>query len=228
MNLFKNYRKNHSQFLETSEEEKQHWFNRHVQTHYLPKMDGLCLGSPILEIGCGPGYLLKSLNDLGFYNLTGIDYCQEEILTAQKRIKKAELRCDEFPLLENNFDLVILKDVIEHQPKRDIFRFLDKVKWVLNPGGMVMIETPNMDWMFAGHERYMDFTHDIGFTRESLGQVMREYFDHVEVTPIDRFKPKLKMRVARFILGKLLLWGDQEGGAGPIWCRELMGTGRKS
>ena len=55
----------------------------------------------------------------------------------------------------------------------------------LRAGGAVLIDVPNMDWLFAGHERYMDFTHELGFTQESLSQLLGGVFSEVVVRPVD-------------------------------------------
>ena len=54
-------------------------------------------------------------------------------------------------------------------------------------GGIAIIDVPNMDWFWNGHERYMDFTHEVGFTPESLEQICNKVFGnsiiHYCVTP---------------------------------------------
>lgn len=57
--------------------------------------------------------------------------------------------------------------------------FLQSIHFGLKQGWGVIIDVPNMDWLFASHERYMDFTHELGFTVESLGQLGRIYFEQV-------------------------------------------------
>ena len=49
--------------------------------------------------------------------------------------------------------------------------------------GVAIIQVPNMDWILSNHERYMDFTHEIGYTRESLADIFRLYFMKVDVYP---------------------------------------------
>ena len=66
---------------------------------------------------------------------------------------------------------------MEHIEKNRILEFLELVNNSLIEGGIALIEVPNMDWIWASHERYMDFTHEVGFTKESLRQIMRNFFD---------------------------------------------------
>jgi len=90
---------------------------------------------------------------------------------------------------------------------------------------------PNMDWLFVGHERYMDFTHEVGYTQESLVQVMSTVFSSVQVLPLDndltRGIRRFRTRVGRLLAGTVLKWADPEGGRGPIWCRSLLAVGRR-
>ena len=95
-----------------------------------------------------------------------------------------------------------------------------------------MIDVPNMDWLFASHERYMDFTHEVGFTVESLRQIMNQVFLNVQIVPIDNiysltFLEAFKKKVARFVLQMLFSWAEPQGGNNPIWARSIVGVGRR-
>ncbi len=45
-----------------------------------------------------------------------------------------------------------------------------------------MIDVPNMDWIWASHVRYMDFTHECGFTEESLIEVLKPQFQNIQIS----------------------------------------------
>jgi trans-aconitate methyltransferase len=140
----------------------------------------------LLEIGCGNGALLYCLREkLNFKNITGIDLSPVDIARAREKLPDVELLCcDANDYLEQNknvFDFIILKAVLEHIPKENILPFLCLLNESLTEQGVVIVDVPNMDWILSGHERYMDFTHEVGFTRESLGQVMRNVFSEVRV-----------------------------------------------
>jgi len=54
-----------------------------------------------------------------------------------------------------------------------------------------------MDWIMAQHERYMDLTHEIGFTRESFGELLRLYFNEVSIFPVNYdFPSSMKTKIA--------------------------------
>ena len=49
---------------------------------YLPLFAGLAPEAPILELGCGPGHMLRFLQAHGFRELTGIDVSAEQVRLA--------------------------------------------------------------------------------------------------------------------------------------------------
>jgi hypothetical protein len=97
-------------------------------------------------------------------------------------------------------------------------------------GGIVVIDVPNMDWLFAFHERYMDFTHEVGFTKESLLQVMREVFDDVSIDAVDNDVSvglrRLRTRVGRAFASLILGFAEPDMRGQPIWSRSIVAVGR--
>ena len=138
---------------------------------------------------------------------------------------------------ENRYDLIISKAVLEHILKSDINKFLTFIHKSLKNQGRVIIYVPNMDWIMSQHERYMDLTHEVGFTRESLGELLRLYFNDVNISPFYYGSPfsvksKIAFKVMKPMLIKLTrLWLKILGeGAGDCWFeyRAIVGTGIKN
>jgi SAM-dependent methyltransferase len=71
-----------------------------------------------------------------------------------------------------HFKVIVLNDVIEHVPKHRILELLRLVFDALEPGGKVFVKTGNLGNPFNLRARYMDFTHEIGFTEHSLYEVL--------------------------------------------------------
>ena len=233
--LFAQYRKTHEQFLGEDESCKLAWFHRYFRDHYAGYLQDLPRSATILELGCNRGFLLKALHDYGFTNLHGVDLSPEDLEFASGLGIGAVLqRADIFDYLAENpgtFDAIILKAVLEHIPKDSILRLLQLIRKSLAPAGRVLVDVPNMDWFFASHERHMDFTHEVGFTKESLGQVLRLEFGSVDVHPCDHSPAnsdlgRMRQRAARYLIGKLLSWADAEGASNPIWCRSILAVAR--
>ena len=209
--LFSSYNATHVSHLDADDESKLAFFREYARVNYLQHLGNLDANSAeILEIACNKGYLLAALHSLEFKKLSGVDLSPLDVEKAKQIVPSADVSyADAFDYLDENvekFDVIILKAVLEHIQKDRIIPLLERIKSSLKPTGMVIIDVPNMDWLFAQHERYMDFTHEVGFTRESLAQVMRQVFSSVHV---ERGKPVmpagLKSRVELQLRALLVL-----------------------
>jgi len=237
--LFKNYHKTHVAYLDT--EDKLEWFREYAKNNYLFLLkDRNKSSTKILEIGCNKGYLIYVLSEYGYQNLYGIDLSDEDIIHAKEMNTNSHIECiDAFSYLKNKsntFDVIILKAVLEHVPKEDIFPLLNLIHSSLNSGGMVVIDVPNMDWLFASHERYMDYTHETGFTRESIAQVLRNVFVDVSVNksnPVFSYRGFLSkiiyfLRPIVFYVIHIILIIIGEGASDVWWSnRSIIATGIK-
>ncbi len=184
--LFSTYDATHISHLDTEDSAKLEWFARYAALNYFPLLDNFDKNTVVvLEIACNKGYLLKALRDHGIRHLHGVDLSTDAVAKAQSLVPDASIvyasagaYLQEHP---GEFDVVFLKAMLEHTRKEHTLLFLEQIKSALKMGGLVIIDVPNMDWLFASHERYMDFTHEAGFTKESLAQVMRNVFQNVVV-----------------------------------------------
>lgn len=98
-------------------------------------------GQLLLDVGCGQGYFLRSVRDLG-WDVLGIDMSQravEECRSQGLEAKKGELKEMGFP--DNSFDAVHLFHVFEHLPEPAAF--VDEVFRILRPGGEIILTVPN-------------------------------------------------------------------------------------
>jgi 2-polyprenyl-3-methyl-5-hydroxy-6-metoxy-1,4-benzoquinol methylase len=207
------------------------WFDAYVRANYLPYLGKRRATNPeVLEIGCGRGYLLIALRKAGFRNLSGIDLSPDDVAIANGLLLDADIQCaDAFDYLrsrQTSFDVIVMKAVLEHVSKPNILPLLRLIAASLKPDGVLIVDVPNMDWLFASHERYMDLTHEVGLTRESLQQVVGSVFSAVEVVPAYSIFPsgagRVRRLISRRLLGTLLGWADPEGGQNPIWARSLI------
>ena len=238
--LFSSYNATHVAHLDVDQAAKQNWFVAYTRENYLPLIEVLERSSAeVLELACNKGFLLQALSNLGFKRLRGIDLSPDDVAQAQKIAPQATIICGEaFEYLNQNaeqFDLIILKALLEHLPKNQVIPLLEAIKYSLRPGGIVLIDVPNMDWLAANHERYMDFTHEVGFTRESLAQVMRNVFNEVSIrSSAEPPEPGLKGFVIRTMrpIVRMCVWiflriiGE---GASDVWwhSRSIIAVGRK-
>jgi SAM-dependent methyltransferase len=116
----------------------------------------------VLEIGCGEGGVLKPFFDMGC-QCVGVDLDPLRIPRAKEFYGEAEQQGKITFLLQNvydesfvakykhHFDVIILKDVIEHIPNQQAF--IGHLKNLLAPRGVVFFGFPPWWMPFGGHQQ---------------------------------------------------------------------------
>ena len=125
----------------------------------------------ILEIGCGMGYALMALQDLGYTHLTGIDIDRGQIQSCLDKNLPVRHTPDSKEYLKQlaaTYDLILALDVIEHIPHDTQIDYLEHLYQSLRPGGTFICTVPNANSAVAVRQRYIDWTHRISFTEHSL------------------------------------------------------------
>jgi len=185
----------------------------------------------ILEIGCNQGGFLRPLYGDGYKNLYGMDLSVKDIEIARKKIPAAKLvvgnALENSSYKEEEFHVIICRAVLEHIRKTEVLNFVQKIYEHLHVGGILILDVPNMDWIWGGHERYMDFTHEGGFTKESLEEIMLIFFDKVEFIYEDMNVYDLKGKIAREILWFLFSNIGVGTSKDSIFSQSIVGVARK-
>lgn len=145
--------------------------------------------STILELGCGKGFFLKYLEEMGYSHIRGVEKSESQILHALSDVKDYIIVDDMFNYLKNcaqKFDLIVLFHVLEHLFKDEILDILELIYDSLTDKGTLIIEVPNAGSpIFGGNSRFSEFTHEVGFTPPSLKEVILvSGFEKVKVYPI--------------------------------------------
>lgn len=129
----------------------------------------------IIDLGCGHGALLHFLREAGYRHLVGVDRSPEQVAAARRLGIEGVREEDLFETLrelpDRSQDVVVCFDVIEHFRREELLLFAEEVARVLRPGGRWILHVPNGESPFAARMRYGDLTHELAFTRESLGQL---------------------------------------------------------
>jgi len=100
-------------------------------------------GQSALDIGCGFGWCLEHLEQLGWRRLLGIDYSLAGRLAAEKGLKIMVKKFNPELELNEKFDLIILSNVLEH-----LWHPLDCLLWVknhLSQNGRLLLVIPTAD-----------------------------------------------------------------------------------
>lgn len=118
--------------------------------------------SNVLEIGCGEGGNMKPFLDLGC-KVTGIDINESRLKLAAEFYEEHPNR-DQLTLIFKNiydctreelgsFDIILLRDVIEHIPDQD--RFLSFVKNFIKEDGVIFFGFPPWHMPYGGHQQVL-------------------------------------------------------------------------
>jgi SAM-dependent methyltransferase len=121
----------------------------------------------ILEIGFGNGKFLQYCLDCG-WDITGTEINPLLVQTAQEKGFHAILSEDLVELADEQFDLVVAFDVLEHIPQDKIIFFLTQIKRVLKQDGVCLLRFPNGDSPFGLANQNGDITHVTAIGSEKI------------------------------------------------------------
>lgn len=232
--LYKDYRKSHTLQSGTTDGGRVAFFEKMYEKDYRYIFEEIKKDARILEIGCNVGTMLGVLYRRGYQNLTGIDLSPDDLAVARRELPgdvKLEY-ADAFDFLdsvEKKYDAIFSRAVFEHIKKDQIILLLERCKAALNPRGILVIDVPNMDWLLASHERYMDFTHECGYNSDSLGQIMRNVFGNCDLffAGEKQYSKGLREKFARYILGKLYKWSLETPSEKALFSRDVIGVAKR-
>ena len=186
------------------------------------------------DLGCGKGEWLAWLRTKGLTSLWGVDRSRGDL--AMARTQNPGIEFVEDGIAEalqdqpDRFDLLHAKDVIEHLRPDELFEFLDACRFALKPGGALWLLTYNAQSPFANVTRYGDFTHEIGLTPSSVGQVLSAAGFTVERVNGIHVCPPTPGGIARKLLWKMLtpffrlVIKARHGGAGSAGSFDALAT----
>ncbi len=96
----------------------------------------------LLEVGCGPGFLLKEMQELG-WSVRGLELSEYAVQFARTElgldVSQGAIRQEEFP--QGTADAVFLGDVLEHLPEP--VESLRVIHSWLRPGGAIAVAVPS-------------------------------------------------------------------------------------
>jgi ubiquinone/menaquinone biosynthesis C-methylase UbiE len=143
-------------------------------------------GYRVMEIGCGTGSLLKTLESTcrnGF--VFGLDLFWEGLAFAQQRTTAGliQARAETMPFSKSQFNLIGMFDVLEHLENDEVI--LSSIEQMLKPGGKLLLTVPahgdlwsSFDMISHHQRRYQtsDLTAKLiksGFSIEYLSECMQ-------------------------------------------------------
>ena len=130
----------------------------------------------ILDIGCGDGKFLFFLQQNGYTGIEGLEISSQQATEARKHlacpvhvISNASAFLKKHP---SAYEMMTMNDVLEHIPKRETVNLLRAVLVALKPGGIFVVNVPQVSGFTSLYHRYDDFSHETLFTEISVKQVL--------------------------------------------------------
>jgi 2-polyprenyl-3-methyl-5-hydroxy-6-metoxy-1,4-benzoquinol methylase len=175
----------------------------------------------ILDVGCAAGFFLKVAQDRG-WDVAGVDLSVDMAAYASQLIgRPIAPRVSALDAAPASFDAITLWEYIEHipDPREELRRLL----WLLKPGGILALSTPNTRYWQAVHQptRWREFKPPahIGFFTTATLRWLLEVCG-LEVVALPRTQPRApRFPYAAWRLLQLLREGVGNGAdrRTPIW-----------
>ena len=145
----------------------------------------------ILVVSCGPGYMLEVLKNKGVKQVAGIDSFKEKVDWAIQRNLNAQV-ANAFDFLENTeeqYDIIIAEQEVNHLTKGEIIRFLTLCSKRLKDGGRLVVHSLNGANPITGPEALaQNIDHYNTFTEYSLTQLLKySGFRNPKVFPLQLY-----------------------------------------
>lgn len=129
----------------------------------------------ILEVGCGPGGILKYFQDKYSSKVFGIDLDQRYLDYGNKNNLNLINSTIESFTSEDKYDLIIVCHVLEHL--QNPIEFLNKLRSLLSQNGSIYIEVPSLESVNNGAygknlQNYFHIAHVSHFTEKSVKRLI--------------------------------------------------------
>lgn len=136
-------------------------------------------GKRVLDIACGEGYGANLLAQTAA-QVVGVDRDAETVRHAAAKYRGRNVRfcegsCTEIPCADGTIDLVASFETIEHIAEHD--RFLEELKRVLVPDGLVVISSPDKAQYRKGSNGANSF-HEVELAHDEFVALLQAKFRH--------------------------------------------------
>lgn len=130
--------------------------------HYADLVERLVEHGPVLDVGCGSGFLVEALASRGT-DARGVDTDADLVLAATRRGLDVTLQDAASALsasMPHSLGAVVMLHLVEHLPPSALPHVVRSAREALWDGGLLVLETPNAASLYAhSHSFWLDPTH---------------------------------------------------------------------
>lgn len=152
--------------------------NKKEYEDYTSLIQGFKKNGSVLEIGCGNGFLLKTLEAVG-YDCYGVEPSPMAFNHAKNQLglKVENKFLTDSSFYNSKFDIIILIDVVEHIT--DMQNFMLQIKNVLKDDGILFIGTGNIESLNARIAKdnwgyFLSWEHVSFFNKKSMHYLLQK------------------------------------------------------
>lgn len=133
----------------------------------------ISLKDKVLDIGCGPGTFSSFFPAKKYY---GIDIAHNQIQYAKIKYPKKQFKIikNKIPFPKNNFDTVVLIEIIEHLTSKEITKLLQEAKRVLKKNGQILISTPNYNSFWPLIEYVLNLISKVKYEEQHINKFTKK------------------------------------------------------
>lgn len=168
-----NQKDTHYSFQYDNSQEHSQYFSRYLKriAKWLTKKYNL-KNKKVVEIGCGKGYFLKLLYELGVNNIKGFDpaYIDSDSLIDRLVVKEYFSPQN----IRRKVDFIVCRHTLEHIS--DLKGFIFSITKCLNDKGIMYFEFPSLEWIIK-NKVFFDFfyEHCNYFTKNSVVALFNQF-----------------------------------------------------
>jgi len=155
----------------------------------------------VLEIGCGAGYGADCLSNYAS-DFIAIDMSKINISHCQANYPKDNIAfmigdATKLPFTDNQFDVAISFQVIEHIEQKFILTYLTEIKRILKREGIFICSTPNKKLRLLPFQKPWNPEHKKEYTHKEFKNLLIKVFKEVKVYGLSASEEALSVECAR-------------------------------
>lgn len=167
--------------------EETHWWykaRRNIIFDSFKRVVAIYQNPKILDIGCGTGFNIAYLHQLGYHQVLGLDFSPDALEYGRAR-QLNELICgdaEKLPVHPDCCDIVLTLDIIEHL--KDDRGALSEIFRVLRPGGTLIVFVPAFQFLWSFQDEISH--HQRRYTvRELREKILQSGFELKKLTYVN-------------------------------------------